>query len=145
VVGCRQPALAHARYAALSVVGVDGLLGEFVHIGMDVGAAHQIGALPSGGGILGLMNSRPDPVRLTDLPHTRPQPGSLRTIRPMRSFLGVAIRVWDQVVGSLHLTESAHGEFSVRDALLVAALAATAGVAIDRHPEVGDARLTLDG
>ena len=48
-------------------------------------------------------------------------------------------------MGSLHLTESAHGEFSVQDALLVAALAATAGVAIDRHPELGDARLTLDG
>jgi len=48
-------------------------------------------------------------------------------------------------VGSLHLTESAHGEFRAQDALLVAALAATAGVAIDRHPELGDARLTLDG
>ncbi len=51
-------------------------------------------------------------------------------------------------MGGLHLTESAHGEFSAQDALLVAALAAlaaTAGVAIDRHPELGDARLALDG
>jgi len=47
-------------------------------------------------------------------------------------------------VGGLHLTESAHGESSAQDALLVAALAATAGVAIDRHPELGDARLALD-
>jgi GAF domain-containing protein len=137
--------LAHARYAALGVVGVDGLLDEFVHVGMDVGAAHQIGALPSGRGILGLMNSCSDPVRLTDLTAHPAATAFPAHHPPMRSFLGVAIRVRDQVVGGLHLTESAHGEFSTQDALLVAALAATAGVAIDRHPELGDARLALDG
>ena len=48
----------------------------------------------------------------------------------MRSFLGVPIRVRDQIFGNLYLTESVHGAFSVDDEQLVTALAATAGVAI---------------
>ena len=48
----------------------------------------------------------------------------------MNSFLGVPIRVRDVVFGNLYLTESKNGEFSAEDEELVAALAATAGVAI---------------
>ena len=49
----------------------------------------------------------------------------------MESFLGVPIRVRDEVFGNLYLTESTHGEFSAEDEELATALAATAGVAID--------------
>ena len=42
----------------------------------------------------------------------------------MGSFLGVPIRVGDQVFGNLYLTESAKGEFSVEDEQLITALAA---------------------
>lgn len=134
--------LVGARYAALCVVGLDGGLDEFVHIGMDVAAACDIGALPTGRGILGLLDGRPDPLRLTDLTAHPAATGFPAHHPPMRSFLGVSIRVRDQVVGSLYLTESAHGEFSAQDARLVTALAATAGIAIDRHPELGEASLT---
>jgi signal transduction histidine kinase len=49
----------------------------------------------------------------------------------MESFLGVPIRVGDEVFGNLYLTESRHGAFTDEDEELALALAATAGVAIE--------------
>ncbi|MDO9378444.1 MAG: GAF domain-containing protein [Nocardioidaceae bacterium] len=49
---------------------------------------------------------------------------------PMTSFLGVPLRVRDEVFGNLYLTESTAGAFSADDQELASALAATAGVAI---------------
>jgi signal transduction histidine kinase len=50
----------------------------------------------------------------------------------MRSFLGVPIRIRDQVFGNLYLTEKAGGEdFTDRDEAAVVALAAAAGVVIE--------------
>jgi len=50
----------------------------------------------------------------------------------MRTFLGVPIRIRNQVFGNLYLTEKAGGAmFSADDELLVQALAGAAGIAID--------------
>ncbi len=49
----------------------------------------------------------------------------------MNSFLGVPIRVRDEVFGNLYLTESNRGDFTAEDEELATSLAATAGVAID--------------
>jgi GAF domain-containing protein len=50
----------------------------------------------------------------------------------MRTFLGVPVRIRDEVVGNLYLTEKANGQpFSEDDEVLVYALAAAAGIAID--------------
>jgi signal transduction histidine kinase len=49
----------------------------------------------------------------------------------MRSFLGVPIRIRDEVYGNLYLTEREGGPFTAEDEELVAALAATAASAID--------------
>jgi signal transduction histidine kinase len=50
----------------------------------------------------------------------------------MRTFLGVPVRVRDDVFGNLYLTEKrGGGEFTERDERLVVTLAAAAGVAID--------------
>jgi signal transduction histidine kinase len=57
----------------------------------------------------------------------------------MSGFLGVPIRVRDEVFGNLYLTEPANGEFTADDEEIVLALAATAGVAID------NARLFAEG
>ena len=51
---------------------------------------------------------------------------------PMRSFLGVPIRIRDKVFGNLYLTEKAGGaDFTDTDQDVVVALAAAAGVAIE--------------
>jgi len=123
--------LVDARYAALGVIGEDGLLDEFVHIGMDDDTVERIGDLPRGRGILGLLIRHPAPLRLTDLNAHPDATGFPPQHPPMDSFLGAPIRIRDRVFGNLYLTGSANGEFSAEDEQLVVALAAVAGVAID--------------
>jgi signal transduction histidine kinase len=123
--------LVDARYAALGVVGADGTLVEFVHSGMDEATVDEIGALPRGRGLLGTLINDPSPLRLRDLAGHPASSGFPAHHPRMGSFLGVPIRVGEQVFGNLYLTESAHGEFSPDDERLVTALANTAGVAID--------------
>src|SRR6266536_2945392 len=50
---------------------------------------------------------------------------------PMTSFLGVPIRIRDEVYGNLYLCEHEGGEFSREDEELASALAASAATAID--------------
>ena len=50
----------------------------------------------------------------------------------MRTFLGVPVRIRDEVFGNLYLTEKVGGQpFSEDDEVLAQALAAAAGIAID--------------
>lgn len=122
--------LVQAGYGALGVIGRDGGLEQFVHVGMDPGVVDEIGGLPEGRGILGLLINFPDPVRLADLGAHPAAVGFPAHHPPMGSFLGVPIRVRGQIFGNLYLTDSANGEFSAEDEQLATALAATAGVAI---------------
>src|SRR5579875_1958957 len=53
--------LAGARYGALGVIGADGLLEQFVYVGIDADVAKAIGPLPQGKGLLGALISDPRP------------------------------------------------------------------------------------
>ena len=53
---------AGARYAALGVIGSDGLLEEFIHVGMDDTTVAAIGDLPKGRGLLGMLIEHPRPA-----------------------------------------------------------------------------------
>jgi two-component system, NarL family, sensor histidine kinase DevS len=120
-----------ARYAALGVIGRDGVLEQFVHAGMDDEVVAEIGGLPRGRGILGLLISDPVPIRLADLARHPASAGFPGGHPPMRAFLGVPVRVGDEVFGNLYLTERAGGgEFTAEDEELAIALAAAAGGAI---------------
>ena len=121
--------LVQARFAALGVVR-DGELEEFIHTGMDAEQDERIVQLLQGEGILGLLIDHPEPVRLDDVTQHGQTVGFPEGHPPMGSFLGVPIRIRNQVFGNLYLTESVNGSFSVDDEQLVTALAATAGVAI---------------
>jgi signal transduction histidine kinase len=124
--------LVDAEYGALGVLGPDGQLSEFVHVGVDQATQAQIGDLPHGRGILGLLIRHPTPIRLDDLT-THPAAVGFPPGHPvMRSFLGVPVRVRGQVFGNLYLTDKRAAEgFSTADERIVTALAAAAGVAID--------------
>jgi len=122
--------LVGARYAALGVIGRGGLLEEFVHVGMDAGTVQRIGGLPQGRGLLGHLIAHPAPVRLAELGGHPAAAGFPAQHPEMGSFLGVPVRVRDEVFGNLYLTDSVHGEFSEEDEQLAGALAGTAGVAI---------------
>jgi signal transduction histidine kinase len=123
--------LVQARYAALGVLDDNGHLEEFVHLGMAADLVDDIGPLPTGGGVLGLLISHPEPIRIPDLGAHPYSIGFPDHHPPMRSFLGVPIRARGRVFGNLYLTESERGEFTEEDEQLVVALAASAGTAID--------------
>jgi signal transduction histidine kinase len=130
IVGAARDLLG-ARYAALGVLGRDGRLEQFVHDGMDDDLAAEIGKLPSGHGILGLLTSEPVPLRLASLSAHPAAAGFPAGHPPMGSFVGVPVRIGEEIFGNLYLTErTAGGEFTADDEELAIALAAAAGAAI---------------
>ncbi len=126
--------LTSARYGALGVVDAErGGLAEFIHVGIDEATATSIGHLPEGKGILGLLIRDDRPLRLRDLTAHPEAVGFPRHHPAMRSFLGVPLRVGDAVFGNIYLTNKNDAEeFSANDEALVVALAAAAGMAIDK-------------
>ena len=124
--------LAGARYGALGVIGPDRRLIEFITDGITAEVHHKIGDLPTGRGVLGLLIDEPKPVRLRDIAEHPRSYGFPAEHPVMRSFLGVPIRIRDQVFGNLYLTEKRDAEeFTEDDEESVVALAVAAGVAID--------------
>ncbi len=124
--------VADARYGALGIIGPDRSLVEFITDGMTVTEHQNIGDLPTGRGVLGLLIDDPRPVRLDDISEHPRSLGFPAGHPVMRSFLGVPVRIRDQVYGNLYLAEKrGAGQFSAEDEEIVIALAAAAGIAID--------------
>lgn len=124
--------LVDARYGALGVRGYDHRLVEFVYEGIDEETRHLIGSLPEGRGVLGALIEEPKPIRLDDISRHPASVGFPLHHPLMRTFLGVPVRIRDEVFGNLYLTEKADGQpFSDDDEVLVQALAAAAGIAVD--------------
>ena len=122
--------LVDARYGALGVLGPDDDLSRFVYVGIDEQTRAQMGDLPRGHGVLGQLISDPRPLRLTDLSKHPASVGFPPNHPPMRTFLGAPVRVRDEVYGNLYLTEKNGGEFTADDEVVVQALAAAAGIAV---------------
>ena len=126
--------LADARYGALGVLGSgsDRRLKQFVTHGLSVEQRASIGDLPRGHGILGVIIDSPEPLRLQRLADHPQSYGFPPNHPPMNTFLGVPVRIRDQVFGNLYLTEKRSGPgFTVEDEEIVTALAAAAGVVIE--------------
>ncbi len=126
--------LVDAKYAALGVLGAgpERRLRTFIHHGVTAEQVAEIGDLPTGHGLLGLIIDRPEPLRLHDIAEHPASYGFPPHHPPMRSVLGVPVRIRDQVFGNLYLTEKAGGgDFTEVDENIVVALAAAAGVAIE--------------
>jgi signal transduction histidine kinase len=125
--------LIDARYGALGVLDkTDTRLAQFLTVGIDDETHAAIGRLPEGHGILGLLIVDAKPLRLPDLREHPDSYGFPPNHPPMKSFLGVPIRVRDAVFGNLYLTDKTSAEvFTDVDEELVVGLAAAAGVAIE--------------
>ncbi|MFD3513156.1 GAF domain-containing sensor histidine kinase [Streptomyces sp. NPDC058657] len=130
--------LAGARYAAIGVVDDEGDgLSDFVTYGVTAAQAAAIGQLPGGHkGLLGALIRNPVPVRLADLTADSRFEGFPPHHPPMRTFLGVPIKVQGKIFGNLYLAEKHGGEeFNDYDLHMLRVLATEAGIAI------GNARL----
>jgi signal transduction histidine kinase len=123
--------LVDARYGALGVVGEDGRLADFIPVGVDETAIARIDHWPEGRGLLGLLIEDPRLLRLAEIASHPQSSGFPDGHPPMRTFLGVPIRIRDEVYGNLYLTEKRAAAFDDDDEILVTALSAAAGVAIE--------------
>ncbi|SOB88613.1 sensor histidine kinase [Streptomyces sp. 1331.2] len=124
--------LVDAEYGALGVIGEDQRLSQFIPVGVTDDQVKLIGDLPSGHGILGELIRRPEPLRLSRISDHPASYGFPANHPPMRSFLGVPIRIRGKVFGNLYLTERrGGGDFDAEDESVLATLAVAAGVAID--------------
>ncbi len=130
--------LTHARYGALGVLGPEDYLVEFLTTGLTEDQRVRIGDLPRGRGILGLLITHPEPIRLRDLNQHPASFGFPPHHPPMGSFLGVPVRIRGTVFGNLYLTEKVgEGEFTETDEELVVGLAGVAGLAIENARAYG--------
>ncbi|MCW8376170.1 sensor histidine kinase [Streptomyces justiciae] len=135
--------LVDAQYAALGVIGSDGKrLSAFHTVGVDEEQIARIGPYPEGHGILGELITNPEPLRLVKISQHPASYGFPAHHPPMNTFLGVPIRVRDQVFGNLYLTEKRGGvQFDEEDESVLSTLAVAAGVAIDNARLYEESRL----
>jgi len=122
-----------ARYGALGVLDDQHTaLSEFITVGLEPEEEQKIGARPTGKGVLGLLITDPQALRLADLGSHPDSYGFPPNHPPMTSFLGVPIKVRGEVYGILYLTDkTGWSEFTKDDESLVEALALAAGIAIE--------------
>jgi signal transduction histidine kinase len=134
--------LVDAQYGALGVIDSGGEhLERFVTVGLTQQEIDAIGPFPTGMGLLGQLIRHPVPLRLADIAAHEASFGFPDNHPPMRTFLGVPIRVRDKVYGNLYLTEKRGGaQFDADDETLLTTLAAAAGVAIDNARLYDDAQ-----
>ena len=124
--------LVDARYGALGIRGEGHQIVDFVLAGMGEAELAEIGRAPQGIGVLGVLLDDPKSIRLDEISNHPASVGFPPNHPPMHTFLGVPIRIREEIYGNLYLTEKAGGRpFSDDDEVLVEALAAAAGIAID--------------
>jgi signal transduction histidine kinase len=133
--------LVDAKYGAMGVIGEAGRLAEFIPVGVTDEEISRIHHWPEGKGLLGALITDPKSMRIADLSEHSLSSGFPAGHPPMTSFVGVPIRIRDEVYGNLYLTEKRDGrEFDEEDEAVLVALAAAAGVAIDNARLYDEAR-----
>ena len=133
--------LVDATYGALGVIGDDRQLAEFIPVGLSQDEIERIHHWPEGRGLLGLLIRDSRPLRLADIAAHPESSGFPDGHPPMRSFVGVPVRVRDEVFGNLYLTgKRGGGEFTEDDEAVLVALGAAAGVAVENARLYDEAR-----
>ncbi|WP_028060598.1 GAF domain-containing sensor histidine kinase [Candidatus Solirubrobacter pratensis] len=124
--------LTGSSYAAIGVLDERReRLERFLTVGIDEETHRQIGDLPRGRGVLGVLIDDPRPLRLADV-GAHPRSYGFPLAHPaMTSFLGVPILIEGEAWGNLYLTEKAEGqEFTDDDEEAAIVLAGWAAIAI---------------
>ncbi len=125
--------LTGAAYTALGVLNREKTeLAQFITSGMTEEEEGRMGEPPRGHGLLGAVIKERNTIRLGNASHDSRAMGVPEGHPLPHSFLGVPVRVRDQVIGNLYLINKAEdGEFTEQDETIVEMLAAQAAVAIE--------------
>ncbi|WP_300677571.1 GAF domain-containing protein [Nocardioides sp.] len=126
-----------ARYAAIGVIAdlaeAPTRLATFITYGLTEAEKRRLETPPSGRGMLGALIDAPVPVRVSEMSRDPRSAGLPPGHPPMRTLLGVPIRIGEEVFGNLYLTEKeGGGDFTETDEAVAVALASAVGVAVDR-------------
>ena len=121
-----------ATFGAMGVLTADGRkLDRFVIAGTEDGDLERIHRSPDGHEFLGFLEAEPATLRPAEQRRHPVSEGSPDGRPPMRSFLGVPVRVGTSVFGNLYLTQKrSGGPFTQADVEVAQALAGVAGLAI---------------
>ncbi len=124
--------LVGAEYAALGIVDGAGRIERFITSGMDDATRRQLGPLPEGHGLLGLIIRENRSFRVPDLNVDSRRYGFPPGHPPMTSFLGVPIAIKGVSLGRLYLTNKIDADdFSAADQALVETFALHAAIAME--------------
>jgi len=124
--------LVKVKYAALGVHDGQGYLSRFITAGIDPALHAQIGALPAGRGLLGLILHRGESLIVNDI-LSHPQAVGFPEQHPeMKSLLGVPLFSKGKLSGALYLADKEDGsELTEKDRELVEMLSLHASIAIE--------------
>ena len=137
----RVRSLVGAQYAALGIVDDRRRIERFITSGISAEQRRRLGPLPEGHGLLGLIITEGQSLRVPDIGAHAASSGFPPEHPPMRSFLGVPVRIKGRTIGNFYLTDKqAAAEFSDDDQRLTELFALHAGIAIENarlHEAVG--------
>jgi signal transduction histidine kinase len=124
--------LTGARYAAIGVLDERRqALERFLTTGIDPATHAEIGDLPRGRGVLGMLIDDPRPLVLPDVSRHPRSYGFPPGHPPMSTFLGVPLMIRGEAWGNVYLTEKRDGQFDDVDIHAVTVLADWAAIAIE--------------
>ncbi len=124
--------LVNARYAALGVPDGKGGLQQFFTYGMTEEQIDRMDHYPLGRGLLGLLLTETEPIRLDDMRHDPRSIGFCANHPVMTSFLGVPLISKGKHLGSLYLSDRLDDKpFNEDDERMITLLAGHAAIAIE--------------
>jgi signal transduction histidine kinase len=123
--------LVKAKYSALGVPDGKGGLRFFKTIGIPVDEMRQIGHLPHGEGLLGVIMQERTTLRIDRMQDDPRSAGFCENHPGMTSLLGVPIQAGSRLFGMLYLCDRVDGKpFDEHDQWLIETMAGYAGLAI---------------
>jgi signal transduction histidine kinase len=128
----RVRGLVGAQYAALGILDERRRIERFITSGITPEQRKRLGPPPEGHGLLGLIITEGRSIRVPEIGSHPASYGFPPNHPPMRSLLGVPVRIRNRIIGNFYLTDKAgSAEFSHEDQRLVELFAQHAGIAIE--------------
>ncbi|HEV8402478.1 MAG TPA: GAF domain-containing sensor histidine kinase [Candidatus Limnocylindrales bacterium] len=124
--------LVSARYAALGIFDDQRRIEQFITSGITAQQRAELGPLPEGHGLLGLIVEEGRSIRIPEIAAHPASYGFPPGHPPMHSLLGVPVRNKNRTLGNFYLTDKLGArDFTDDDQRLVELFALHAGIAMD--------------